>query len=259
MAAGNAHLSHCKDVDSLICEHLLTGYPDDDRTILGTATICKSMLHNPVMVRERPAAKARLQLRQRVLRDTQFPKEYEKAFREAGYPLKDFPALAMPAGGPDYIKIRPEQMTHPVMIFKDNRGRDGFALLLQRKDNPAIRTVITLHKRDPHPKSRYPNNISDSDAKAAYRTHHNLSKHGADFSPLLGCGNYEYCHEYAFHEDLPASFITNLLKGEDPFFELSGPMPAKKQVPQSWIVPTICAITSVAVAAASAALLMWSN
>lgn len=210
--------------------------PENDEAL---ATLGARFQESPVMRDAGNLAQRRLDAqRATLLQGSHFDKKYGKTFDKNGHPLESLPVLTLPARSPDYIKVHPEQMRHPVEIFKDERNRTGFAIKIRSKSDETIK-VITIHERAPNgfyvysitgevlPEDTETGPYTDSPESDLARKYH--ATHGGDgarislFTPE--------CQQCPFHNPkymrIDPSFLDRLLKGADPAVELVGDLPEK--------------------------------
>jgi hypothetical protein len=113
----------------------------DDRVIIATASVCKDWQNNPILITERREASARLRQRihDELIVNNQYPQRMIQLFRNCNLPIARLPALDLGDRVGDYIDfLRPWNMTHPVMRFKDLRGRSGIAFHVEGYANGQI-------------------------------------------------------------------------------------------------------------------------
>ena len=145
----------------------LTCLSDDvhnDRSIMKTVSVCRNWRDSPLLQKERKGAETRLRQRdhfQAVLREMSILSDYHpmiwKTFEKSGYPISQLPVLDLGdrQGWTDYIDfLTAEDMTYPVMRFKDCFDRPGIALHIHRRGQKKG-AVLALFQRTLNNKDRW--------------------------------------------------------------------------------------------------------
>jgi hypothetical protein len=109
----------------------------DDKAVVATARVCRDWQNNPVLENEREEASARLHQRinlqnthSELVEQRNYPQQMIQLFRNCNLPIARLPVLDFGdrMGGTGYVDmLRPADMTHPIMRFKDQFGRPGIA------------------------------------------------------------------------------------------------------------------------------------
>lgn len=164
-----------------------------------------------------------------------FPNRYAEVFQDCGYNLKQFPIVKLQRDtDPNHIGLK--QATSPVMIFKDGRGRAGFALKVRSKTDGKVFTLIVHQNHEENPNYYV---MTDNSRKA----YHEKNQHA---------GERVWCSECS-EPGLDPSFLEGLLKNEDIYFELAGILPTKVPAPSNGSLNKIVgAVATAAIAAVGA-------
>jgi hypothetical protein len=140
----------------------------NDRAILTTSGVCRSWKDNVTLGEERGEASIRLRPIMRVLRE--YPRQIVQVFRNHRTPIFQLPVLNsqklkyyLTDDGDDFasISVRPEEMNHPVMRFRDRLDRPGIALKIRLSLLGATRLgsnaedVLVIFRSGSSPISKY--------------------------------------------------------------------------------------------------------
>jgi hypothetical protein len=160
-----------------------------------------------------------------------YPENMVQLFGDHGSPIWRLPILDLGnrRGITGYIDfLRPEEMTHPVMRFKDCQKRVGVALQLKGKSDEVLQTgmgnypirdlrgVLVLFQRY-RGKSTWSLSCSNLITMAYNKKH---DENGHEGPSIMACPNCPFVGV-----KVNDAVLSKLLRNEDPLFELPGHQP----------------------------------
>lgn len=211
----------------------------DDRAVLATFKVCHSWQDDSVLKEERRESFTRLQQRtnqQNVHNELIariYPQQMIQLFRRCHLPIARLPVLELSEeqANRDYISVRSEDMTHPIMRFKDSWNRPGIAFHLEgyaerqveyRDHTMQIRDIsgaMTVFKRFTNSNDWRVgvSRMLDDTMFKALNDRHNETDHVGD--PVHYCPT---CPRGLYQADaMNYLTLSNFLEGHNPLFRIA--------------------------------------
>jgi hypothetical protein len=165
-------------------------YVKDDESVISTNTVCRKWQSSPVMKHERYLYHQRM-LMQRVfaeMTECEYPERIRRIFTECNKSIWKLPILDLGdrRGATSYIDfIQNEEMTAPIMRFKDVHNRPGIAFLIQVGN---YHGVLAIFQRYSDTRKRWSMGWGNSDMtiEAWYNRRHD-DEHGPSLMACPAC------------------------------------------------------------------------